>query len=116
MTKRTQIGGKELYEKDRAAMFANPELVAVYRAEGAKKALWLQLIEARQAARLSQQQLARRLGVSQSRVARLEKQGYDGYTLTSLRRYVDALGRNYVLEVRVRRMDEAPSPSNYRTL
>ena len=67
--------------------------------EAAKKELWLQLVEARQAAGLTQQQLAKRLGVSQAQVARVEKRGYDAYTLTSLRRYVNALGKGFSLKV-----------------
>jgi predicted transcriptional regulator len=47
--------------------------------------------------------MAERLGVSQAQVARIEKQGYDAYTLTTLRRYVKALGEGYSLEVRIRR-------------
>ena len=47
-------------------------------------------------------QHAQRLGVSQAQVARMEKRGYDAYTLTSLRRYVKALGEGFELEVSVR--------------
>jgi transcriptional regulator with XRE-family HTH domain len=43
-----------------------------------------------------------RLGVTQSQVARIEKRGYDAYTLTTLRRYVAALGCEFSLEVTVR--------------
>src|SRR5437667_114410 len=60
--------------------------------------LW-ELVEARKAAGLTQAELARRLGVSQAQVARIEKCGYDSYTLNTLRRYVQALGRT--LEVTV---------------
>jgi transcriptional regulator with XRE-family HTH domain len=69
----------------------------------AKKALWLQLVEARQAAGLTQAELAQRFGVSQTQVARMEKRGYDAYTLTTLRRYVAALGEGYSLSVVIRR-------------
>jgi transcriptional regulator with XRE-family HTH domain len=69
------------------------ETRAIYKEEAAKKELWLQLVEARQAAGLTQAELARRLGISQAQVARIEKCGYDAYTLTTLRRYVQALGR-----------------------
>jgi predicted transcriptional regulator len=61
-------------------------------------------VEARQAAGLTQGELANRLGVSQAQVARLEKRGYDAYTLSSLRRYVEGLGDNFELEVSVRRV------------
>ena len=64
--------------------------------------LWLQLVEARQAVVLTQADLAERLGVSQSQVARIEKRGYDAHSLNTLRRYVAALGDGFGLEVRVR--------------
>jgi len=52
--------------------------------------------------------LAERLGVSQAQVARIEKRGYDSYTLTTLRRYVEALGEGYSLEVSIRILRPSP--------
>ena len=95
--------GRRVYEESRERFFADPENRRVYEEEAAKKGLWLQLVEARQAAGLTQDDLAKRLGVGQSQVARLEKEGYDSYTLTSLRRYVQALGDGFELTVRVSR-------------
>src|ERR687885_340029 len=100
--KYTQADGRRLYEEERGRRMADPEYRAIYEEEGAKKELWLQLVEARQTAGLSQRELAKRLGVSQAQVARIEKRGYDAYTLTSLRRYVQALGEGFSLEVQVR--------------
>jgi hypothetical protein len=40
-------------------------------------------------------------------VARIEKRGYDAYTLNTLRRYVQALGDEFALEVRVHRRPTA---------
>lgn len=94
--------GAEQYEAWRRELLSTPELRQVYEEEAAKKELWLQLVEARQAAGLTQAELAQRLGVSQAQVARLERRGYDAYTLSSLRRYVDALGAGFHLEVSVR--------------
>ncbi len=42
---------------------------------------------------LTQAAMAKRLGVSQAQVSRIEKQGYDAYTLNTLRKYVRALGK-----------------------
>lgn len=95
--------GQESYEQWRAALVADPEVRALYEEEAAKKELWLQLVEARQAAGLTQAEVAKRLGVSQAQVARIEKRGYDAYTLTTLRRYVQALGDDFTLQVAVRR-------------
>ncbi len=85
-----------------AKQMADPEFRAIYLEEAAKKELWLQLVEARRAAGLTQQQMAERLGVSQAQVARIEKRGYDAYTINTLRRYVAALGDGFSLEVAVR--------------
>jgi DNA-binding XRE family transcriptional regulator len=85
--------GEQAYQEWQAALLSTPEGRATYKEETAKKELWLQLVEARQAAGLTQAELAKRLGVSQAQVARIEKCGYDAYTLNTLRRYVQALGR-----------------------
>lgn len=89
------------YEGWRAELLADPEMQSMYEAEAAKKELWLQLVEARQAAGLTQAELAKRLGVSQAQVARIEKRGYDAYTLNTLRRYVRALGDDFQLDVQI---------------
>jgi DNA-binding XRE family transcriptional regulator len=94
--------GAERYQQWRARLTSTPELRRIYEEEAAKKELWLQLVEARQEAGLTQAELAERLGVSQAQVARLEKRGYDAYTLNSLRRYVEALGNGFRLEVSIR--------------
>ena len=85
--------GEQAYQEWRDALLADPETRAIYKEEAAKKELWLQLVEARQTAGLTQAELARRLGISQAQVAHIEKCGYDAYTLNTLRRYVQALGR-----------------------
>ena len=85
--------GEQAYQEWRDTLLADPETRAIYKEEAAKKELWLQLVEARQAAGLTQAELARRLGISQAQVAHIEKCGYDAYTLNTLRRYVQALGR-----------------------
>ncbi len=94
--------GADQYERWREELLATPEDRQIYEEESAKLELWLQLVEARQRAGLTQAELAERLGVSQAQVARLERRGYDAYTLNSLRRYVTALGDGYTLEVNIR--------------
>lgn len=107
MTERyTQKDGVGLYQEEQARRLADPEYRAIYEEEAAKKELWLQLVEARTAAGLTQEQMAERLGVSQAQVSRIEKRGYDAYTLTSLRRYVQALGEGFTLEVKVKHVEQ----------
>jgi len=107
----TQADGQRLFAEDRARMLADPNMRAIYEEEAAKKELWLQLAEAREQAGLTQAEVAKRLGVSQAQVARLEKRGYDAYTLTSLRRYVHALGTDFDIEVKVQHRQPHPAHS-----
>ena len=110
---KTTTPGQERYDAYWAQQLADPEFARIYAEEAAKRELWLQLAEARLAAGLTQAQVAQRLGVSQAQVARLEKRGYEAYTLTSLRRYLAALGDEFTLEVRVRhpaQADRVPAP------
>ncbi len=65
--------GQQIYQEWRDSLLADPESRAIYEEEAAKKELWLQLVEARQKPGLTQAELARRLGVSQAQVARMEK-------------------------------------------
>jgi HTH-type transcriptional regulator/antitoxin HipB len=100
--------GRASYQRWRDKLLADPEGRRLYEEEAAKSELWLQLVEARHAAGLTQAEVAKRLGVSQAQVARIEKRGYDSYTLNTLRRYVQALGDQFSLEVRVHQPTEAP--------
>ena len=96
--------GQASYQRWRARLQEQSGYQATYDEEAAKGDLWLQLAEARQAAGLTQAELAQRLGVSQSQTARIEKRGYDAYALNTLRRYVHALDAGFTLEVRVRQV------------
>lgn len=93
--------GEKAYRDWADSLVATPEGRQLYEEEAAKMDLWLQLVEARQAAGLTQQQMAQRLGVSHAQVSRIEKRGYDAYTLNSLRKYVQALGEGFSFEVKV---------------
>ena len=92
--------GEASYRRWKESLKADPENRRIYEEEAAKSDLWLQLVEARQAAGLTQAELAKRLSVTQLQVGRIEKRSY-AYTLTTLRKYVKALGDSFSLEVRV---------------
>jgi HTH-type transcriptional regulator/antitoxin HipB len=94
--------GARRYQEWAAELEADPAFQTIYAEEAAKSELWLQLVEARHAAGLTQAEVAKRMGVSQAQVARIEKRGYDAYTLTTLRRYLAALGEGFALEVTIR--------------
>jgi DNA-binding XRE family transcriptional regulator len=94
--------GEASYEEWRDSLRADPEYQAIYEEEAARSALWLQLVEAREAAGLTQADVAKRLGVSAAQMARIEKRGYDVCSLNTLRRYLAALEADYTLEVALR--------------
>jgi predicted XRE-type DNA-binding protein len=102
--------GEASYREWRDELRADPEYQKIYAEEAAKSELWLQLVATRQAAGLTQKQVAERMGVSQAQVARIEKRGYDAYTLRSLRRYIEALGDEFSLQVTVRKSEDAFDP------
>lgn len=102
--------GETAYERYRSEFLSDPQHRAMYEEEAAKGELWLQLVEARMNAGLTQAQVAKRLGVSQAQVARVEKRGYESYTLNTLRKYVQAIGNGLAVEVKIVKRDEAPSP------
>ncbi|MCC6456733.1 MAG: XRE family transcriptional regulator [Caldilineaceae bacterium] len=94
----------------RDTFLADSERRRIYEEEARKKELWLQLVEARAASGLTQKQVAERMGVSQAQVARIEKAGYDAYTLRTLRRYIEALGNEFSLDVKVKKGEDAIEP------
>ena len=96
--------GKASYQRWANDLLATEEGRQLYEEEAAKKELWLQLVEARQELGLTQDEVAKRLGVSKAWVVRIEKYGYEDCTLGTLRRYVQALDGDFSLEVRVRRI------------
>ena len=72
-------------------LLANEEFRREYQALDEEFSIAAQLIEARTKANLTQEQVARRMGTTQSVVARLES-GHPMPSLRSLRRYAVAVG------------------------
>jgi DNA-binding XRE family transcriptional regulator len=103
----TQEDGQRLFEEHMARAFADPKFRARYEKEARKKELWLQLVEARLEAGLTQKDVAKRMGISQAQVARIEKRGYEAHTLRTLQRYIEALGNRYKLVVSIQKNEDA---------
>lgn len=69
----------------------DPSFAARYAEAGEAWDVALQLTALRQQAGLSQKELAQRLKTSQQHISRLESPGYEGHSLTNLRRVAMAL-------------------------
>ena len=86
------------FEEFKSRLLANPEVRAEYDALAPEFEIATELVKARLRAGLSQAELARRMGTSQSAIARLES----GQTLPStktLLRYAEATGSKFHLRL-----------------
>jgi DNA-binding XRE family transcriptional regulator len=81
----TKTPGQARYDAYWARQMVDSEFRAAYAEEAAKKELWLQLVEAREAAGLTRAEVAGRLGVSEAQIARIERRGYESCSLNTLR-------------------------------
>ena len=96
-----------------------PAFAARFQRAGEAWDVALQIVALRQQAGLSQKDLAKLLKTSQQQISRLESPGYEGHSLSTLRRVADAL------HARVRIIFEpaetgngmrvAERPASYRT-
>ncbi len=69
----------------------DPAFAARFRRAGEAWDVALQIAALRQKAGLSQKDLAKRLKTSQQQISRLESTGYEGHSLSTLRRVAEAL-------------------------
>ena len=76
----------------------DPAFAERFEQAGAAWDVALQLAALRQKAGLSQKQLAQRLRTSQQQISRLESPGYEGHSLSMLRRIARALGAQVRIE------------------
>lgn len=71
----------------------DPETQRMFEEEVAKREIGSQIYHLRQQAHLSQSQLARRVGTTQSVISRLEDADYKGHSLAMLNRIAAAVER-----------------------
>ena len=105
----------DLYLED---LLKNPDFAERFERAGEAWEVALQLTALREKAGLSQRELARKLKTSQQNISRLESAGYEGHSLSMLRRIASALNaRVHVVfepaEADIPHLAEAPV--KYRT-
>lgn len=88
----------------------DPAFAARFRQAGEAWDVALQIAALRQQAGLSQKELARKLNTSQQQISRLESPGYEGHSLSMLRRVAK------VLHARIRVLIEADDGSKSEAL
>ena|SRR2546428_5359574 len=90
---------KTLMDEIREELAQDRDLNAAFQRELTRLKVANQIAALRQKAGLSQAQLAERIGTKQAGVARMERAGYTGYTLTTLAKIAAATGA--LLQVRL---------------
>lgn len=86
-----------------------PKRRALLEEERANAAIARQLCDFREAAGLSQRELARLVGTTASVICRLEDAGYEGHSLAMLRRIAAALKKR--VEIRFLPVKHTPQPA-----
>ena len=86
------------YEKHFLAEMKNPQFRKAYEEEYAKVKFAYQMMQLRKKQRISQAQLAKKLGTTQSVVARMET-GQQNFTLDTLQKIASAFGRSLKIEL-----------------
>ena len=79
----------DLYLEDQ---LKDPAFAERFKKAGQAWDVAMQLTALRTESGLSQKELANRLGTSQQQISRLESPGYEGHSLSMIRRVADALG------------------------
>ena len=82
---------KTNFDRYLAAQMDDPAFVARFKQAGEAWDVALQLAALREQAGLSQAELARKLKTTQQQISRLESPGYEGHSLSMLRRVAKAL-------------------------
>ena len=89
---------KDFAEAIRARMAKDPTLAEAVEQATVDANIAALIHRARKAARISQTELARRVGTTQSVISRIEDADYDGHSLTMLHRIAAALGQTLKVE------------------
>jgi ribosome-binding protein aMBF1 (putative translation factor) len=84
---------KNLADVIRRELASNPNLAAEVQTQRLVADVGSEILAARTRVGLTQKQLADRVGMHQSAIARLEDADYDGHSLKTLERIASALGK-----------------------
>ncbi len=82
----------------RAKMASDPDLATAIAEESFNASIAQQVHDLRIEAKLTQKQLAARIGTQQSVISRIEDADYDGHSLMMLKRIARALNRSIAVE------------------
>ena len=97
----------------------DPTFVARFKEAGEAWDVAMQLAALRKESGLTQKELAQRAGTSQQQISRLESPGYEGHSLSMLRRVAEVLGGSVRVQIqrgkRARPSGVAEDTETYKT-
>jgi transcriptional regulator with XRE-family HTH domain len=109
--------GRTNFDRYLEEQLRDPDFAARFKEAGEAWDVAMQLATIRKESGLSQKELAKRVGTSQQQISRLESPGYEGHSLSMLRRVAEALGASVHVEINrkkpSRRHAVAESPAKY---
>jgi ribosome-binding protein aMBF1 (putative translation factor) len=93
---------KTNFDKHLERELKNPKFAKGFYEELEKTQLAIKIAEAREKRKMTQKQLAERVGTSQSVIARIENPNYDRFTIKTLRKIANALDANLEISLHSR--------------
>ena len=103
MTKRTNF---DRYLEDQ---LKDPIFAARFKEAGEAWDVALQIAALRKEVGMSQKELAERVGTSQQQISRLESPGYEGHSMSMLRRVAHVMGASVRVQIRRERGRRKPA-------
>ncbi len=95
--------GKTNFDRYLEKQMKDPDFAVRFEKAGQAWEVAMQLAALRKESGLSQKELANLLGTSQQQISRLESPGYEGHSLSMMRRVADALGATVRVRIEKKR-------------
>ena len=96
LEQRLELGAQD-YKDFEAKLRAYPDFEERMKEANEELDLWIQIYQMREAAGMTQINVAKKLGLSQSQVAKLESSTHGGYTVDTLRKLAEATDHHLVI-------------------
>ena len=97
IAERLELGAQQ-YKSFKAKQKAVPNYAARMKKADEEIDLWIQITLMRERAGMTQIDVAKRLGMTQSAISQLEKVGHEGYTVSTLRKLAEATDHRLVIK------------------
>jgi len=91
--------GKTNFDRYLDDQLRDPAFAARFKDAGEAWDVAMQITALRKEAGLSQRELAKRVGTSQQQISRLESPGYEGHSLSMLRRVAQVMGASVRVQI-----------------